>query len=110
MFCNVRNDQRIAREEIFGPVVSVIPFKDEDEAVRIANDSTYGLGGAIYARDTSRAIALAKRIRTGVVWINNGINMLDGPFGGFKESGIGREGGRWGMEEYTEVQQITWRA
>jgi aldehyde dehydrogenase (NAD+) len=110
VFCNVRNDQRIAREEIFGPVVSVIPFKDEDEAVRIANESTYGLGGAIYARDTDRAIALAKRIRTGVVWINNGINMFDGPFGGFKESGIGREGGRWGMEEHTEVQQITWRA
>ena len=110
IFCNVRNDARIAREEIFGPVVSVIPFTDEDEAVRIANDSTYGLGGAIYARDTARAIALAKRIRTGVVWINNGINMFDGPFGGFKESGIGREGGRWGMEEHTEVQQITWRA
>jgi len=110
VFANVRNDQRIAREEIFGPVVSVIPFRDEDEAVRIANDSTYGLGGAIYARDTSRAVELAKRIRTGVVWINNGINMLDGPFGGFKESGIGREGGRWGMEEHTEVQQITWRA
>ena len=53
---------------------------------------------------------MAKRIRTGVVWINNGINMFDGPFGGFKESGIGREGGRWSMEEYTEVQQITWRA
>ncbi len=110
VFCNVRNDHRIAREEIFGPVVSVIPFTDDDEAVRIANDSSYGLGGAIYSSDTDRAIALAKRIRTGVVWINNGINMLDGPFGGFKESGIGREGGRWGMEEYTEVQQITWRA
>ncbi len=110
LFCNVRNDHRIAREEIFGPVVSVIPYADDDEAVRIANDSSYGLGGAIYARDTGRAIALAKRLRTGVVWINNGINMLDGPFGGFKESGIGREGGRWGMEEYTEVQQITWRA
>ena len=110
VFCNVRNDHRIAREEIFGPVVSVIPYRDEDEAVRIANDSTYGLGGAIYSNDTSRAIARAKRIRTGVVWINNGINMFDGPFGGFKESGIGREGGRWSMEEYTEVQQITWRA
>src|SRR5262249_23360536 len=67
LFCNVRNDQRIAREEIFGPVVSVIPFKDEDEAIRIANESSYGLGGAVYARDTDRAIALAKRIRTGVV-------------------------------------------
>ena len=108
IFADVRNDIRIAREEIFGPVVAVIPF--EDEAVKIANDSTYGLGGAIYSRDTGRAIELARRIRTGVVWINNGINMIDGPFGGFKESGLGREGGRWGVEEYTEIQQITWRA
>src|SRR5262249_41727891 len=110
IFCGVGTEPPLAREEIFGPVVAVIPFGDEDEAVRIANESTYGLGGAIYARDTARAVELAKRIRTGVVWINNGINMFDGPFGGFKESGIGREGGRWGMEEYTEVQQITWRA
>lgn len=109
VFCNVRNDHRIAQQEIFGPVVSVIPFGDPDEAVRIANDSTYGLAGAIYAKDVSAAVQLAKRIRTGVVWINNGINMLDGPFGGFKESGLGREGGRWGMEEYTEIQQIAWK-
>ena len=104
------NTIRIAQEEIFGPVVSVIPFKDDDDAVRIANASTYGLGGAIFSRDTSRAIAMAKRIRTGVVWINGGLNVFDAPFGGFKESGIGREGGRFGMEEYTEVQQITWKA
>jgi predicted outer membrane repeat protein len=78
--------------------------------VRIANDSAYGLGGAIYSKDVSRAIALAKQIRTGVVWINHGLNQMDGPFGGFKESGIGREGGKWGLEEYTEVQQITWKA
>jgi aldehyde dehydrogenase (NAD+) len=109
VFCNVRNEHRIAQQEIFGPVVSVIPFKDPDEAVRIANDSTYGLAGAIYAKDVGAAVQLAKRIRTGVVWINNGINMLDGPFGGFKESGLGREGGKWGMEEYTEIQQITWK-
>ena len=70
---------RIAREEIFGPVLSVLPFDDDDEAIRIANDSTYGLGGAIYSRDTARAVEVAKRIRTGVVWINNGINLLDAP-------------------------------
>jgi acyl-CoA reductase-like NAD-dependent aldehyde dehydrogenase len=110
IFAAVPNDIRIAREEIFGPVVSVIPFADEDEAIRIANTASYGLGGAIYSRDTAKAIELAKRIRTGVVWINNGINHLDGPFGGFKESGIGREGGRFGMEEYTEIQQVCWRA
>src|SRR5262245_6544487 len=110
IFCAVANRIRLAQEEIFGPVVSVIPYADPDEAVRIANDSTYGLGGAIYSRDTTRALALAKRIRTGVVWINNGLNFLDAPFGGFKESGLGREGGRFGLEEYTELQQITWRA
>src|SRR5437660_896001 len=79
IFCAVPNTIRIAQEEIFGPVVSVIPFADEDEAIRIANDSTYGLGGMVLTRDTARAIALAKRIRTGVVWINNGINFLDAP-------------------------------
>ena len=110
IFCAVPNRSRIAQEEIFGPVVSVIPFRDEDEAIRIANDSSYGLGGMILTRDTAKALALAKRIRTGAVWINNGINFLDAPFGGFKDSGIGREGGRFGMEEYTEIQQIVWKS
>src|SRR5947199_372785 len=110
IFCGVQNHIRIAQEEIFGPVVAVLPFRDPDEAIRIANDSTYGLGGMIFSRDTARAIELGKRIRTGAVWINNGINLLDTPFGGFKESGVGREGGRFGMEEYTELQQISWRA
>jgi aldehyde dehydrogenase (NAD+) len=110
IFCDVPSSIRIAREEIFGPVVSVIPFRDEDEAVRVANDSTYGLGGAIHTRDTAKALALAKRIRTGVVWINNALNFEDAPFGGFKESGIGREGGRYGLDEYTEIQHIAWKA
>jgi aldehyde dehydrogenase (NAD+) len=110
IFCAVPNGIRIAQEEIFGPVVSVIPFKDVEEAIRIANDSTYGLGGMILTKDTARAIEIGKKIRTGAVWINNGINFLDAPFGGFKESGVGREGGRFGMEEYTEMQQIVWKA
>jgi acyl-CoA reductase-like NAD-dependent aldehyde dehydrogenase len=110
IFCNVRNEIRIAQEEIFGPVVSVIPFKDEDDAIRIANDSTYGLGGSIQSKDTAKALAMAKRIRTGVVWINNGTNIVDAPFGGFKESGLGREGGRFGLEEFTEIQAISWKA
>ena len=111
IFANVKNSARIAQEEIFGPVVSVIPYGDVDEAVRIANDSTYGLGGGIYSSDVGKAVEVAKRIRTGVVWINNGLlPMSDAPFGGFKESGIGREGGKWGLEEYTEIQQITWKA
>jgi acyl-CoA reductase-like NAD-dependent aldehyde dehydrogenase len=111
IFANVKNSIRIAQEEIFGPVVSVIPYKDVDEAVKIANDSTFGLGGGISSSDVGKAVEVAKRIRTGVVWINNGLlPMTDAPFGGFKESGIGREGGKWGLEEYTEVQQITWKA
>jgi betaine-aldehyde dehydrogenase len=100
---------QIAREEIFGPVVSVIPFEDEDDAIRIANDSSYGLFGGIHTRDTPRALRLAKRIRTGGVVVNNGVNLLHAPFGGFKESGIGREGGLWGMHEFAEVQAISWK-
>jgi acyl-CoA reductase-like NAD-dependent aldehyde dehydrogenase len=109
VFADVRNDMRIAREEIFGPVLSVLPFDDVEDAVRIANDSPYGLGGAIYANDTAKALEVAKRIRTGIININNALNIQNLPFGGFKESGIGREGGRWGMDEYTEIQSITWR-
>ena len=109
VFGNVRNDMRIAREEIFGPVLSVLPYDDLDQAIRIANDSTYGLGGAIYGNDVAQALAVAKRLRTGSVNINNALNLANLPFGGFKESGIGREGGRWGIDEYTELQAIAWK-
>jgi aldehyde dehydrogenase (NAD+) len=109
VFADVRNDMRIAREEIFGPVLSVLPFDDVEQAVQIANDSPYGLGGAIYAGDTARALEIAKRIRTGAININSALNLQHLPFGGFKESGIGREGGRWGLDEYTEIQAIAWR-
>jgi acyl-CoA reductase-like NAD-dependent aldehyde dehydrogenase len=107
IFADVRNDMTIAREEIFGPVVSVLPYRDEEEAIRIANDSSYGLGGAILTHDTLRAIEIAKRIRTGTVGINGAFNLF-GPFGGFKESGIGREGGMWGLHEYSEIQCVAW--
>ena len=107
VFGRVRNDMTIAREEIFGPVASVLPYRSEEEAIRIANESSYGLGGAILTKDTLRAIEIAKQIRTGTVGINGAFNLF-GPFGGFKESGIGREGGIWGMHEYTEVQTIAW--
>jgi aldehyde dehydrogenase (NAD+) len=109
VFAAVRNDMRIAREEIFGPVLSVLPYKDVDEAIRIANESSYGLGGSIYSADTAKALEIAKRIRTGTINVNGAVSLLHTPFGGFKESGIGREGGRWGMHEYTEVQSITWK-
>ena len=109
VFADVRNDMRIAREEIFGPVLSILPFDDVEEAVRIANDSTYGLGGALYATDVAKALDVAKRLRTGTVNINSALNLLNLPFGGFKESGIGREGGEWGIAEYCEIQAIAWK-
>ena len=109
IFGAVRNDMRIAREEIFGPVLSVLPFSDTEEAIRIANQSSYGLGGAVYTQDVAKGIEIAKRIRTGTVNVNGAVSLLHTPFGGFKESGIGREGGRWCMHEYSEVQAITWK-
>jgi acyl-CoA reductase-like NAD-dependent aldehyde dehydrogenase len=108
IFANVRNDMRIAREEIFGPVVSVIPFEDEEDAIRIANESSLGLFGGILTRDLDKARAIAKRIRAGGVSINGAVNLTQAPFGGFKESGIGREGGVFGLREFTEIQTITW--
>jgi aldehyde dehydrogenase (NAD+) len=108
IFSAARNDMRIAREEIFGPVVCVIPFEDEAEALRIANDSRYGLSGAIYTRDIGKAVEMAKRIRTGGVSINGANAAVVTPFGGFKESGLGREGGLMGIHEYTELQRISW--
>jgi acyl-CoA reductase-like NAD-dependent aldehyde dehydrogenase len=108
IFANVRPEMRIAREEIFGPVVSVIPFEDEEDAIRIANDSEYGLFGGILSNDKRRAIGMARRIRTGGVSINGATNTYQKPSGGFKHSGIGRENGRFGLEEYTELQVVMW--
>ncbi len=107
IFANVRNDTRIAREEIFGPVVSVLPYEDEADAIRIANDSELGLSGGIVTRDTAKAIAMAKQIRTGGVSVN-GANNPFAPFGGFKDSGLGREVMEYGMETFTEIQTIAW--
>jgi len=107
IFDEVDNKMRIAQEEIFGPVVAIIRFRDEEEAVRIANDSTYGLGGAVWSSDIQRAVALARRIETGTVWINDYhlINVRF-PFGGYKQSGVGRELGKWGLAEYHEIKHI----
>ncbi|HYD49892.1 MAG TPA: aldehyde dehydrogenase family protein [Terriglobales bacterium] len=107
IFDDVDNKMRIAQEEIFGPVVSVIRYKDEDEAVRIANDSVYGLGGAVWSQNQERAVALARRIETGTVWIND-YHMINlrFPFGGYKQSGVGRELGKWGLAEYHELKHI----
>ena len=110
-FVDVRNDMRIAQEEIFGPVLVVIPFEDDEDAIRIANDSEYGLGGVIFSGDKERALRMAKRIRTGSMSINGGVSITgDLPFGGYKASGIGREWGREGIEEFLETKAIGMRA
>lgn len=109
VFVDVNNDMRIAQEEIFGPVLVVIPFEDDDDAVRIANDSAYGLSGGVSSGDPERAKRLARRIRTGTIGINNGMCISgDIPFGGYKASGIGREWGVEGIEEFTETKLMAW--
>jgi aldehyde dehydrogenase (NAD+) len=107
IFDDVDNKMRIAQEEIFGPVVSVIRYKDEDEAVRLANDSVYGLGGAVWSENKDRAVAQARRIETGTVWVTD-YHMINlrFPFGGYKQSGFGRELGKWGLAEYHEIKHI----
>ena len=107
VFVNCDNKMKIAQEEIFGPVVTLIKFKDDDEAVRIANDSIYGLGGAVWSGNDERALSVAKKLRTGTVWINEYHLLSDrAPFGGYKQSGIGREFGLDGLKEYTEAKHI----
>ncbi|HEY3833201.1 MAG TPA: aldehyde dehydrogenase [Acidimicrobiia bacterium] len=106
VFANVSNDMRIAREEIFGPVVAVIPFDDVDDAVRIANDSDYGLAGSVWTGDTDTGFDIARRVRTGTYGINQYTMDFVAPFGGYKASGIGREFGKEGLEHYTELKSI----
>jgi aldehyde dehydrogenase (NAD+) len=106
LFAHVRNETRIAREEIFGPVLCLIPFEDEDDAIRIANDSNYGLNGSVLTQDADAAYRIARRIRSGAVG-QNGLRMDFGlPYGGFKQSGIGREGGVEGLAAYLETKTI----
>src|SRR5262249_31969516 len=106
-FVDVTNDMKIAQEEIFGPVLVVIPFEDDDDAVRIANDSDYGLCGGVISGDSKRAIGIAKRIRTGTIGVNGGMSIdVDLPFGGYKHSGIGKEWGAEGFDEYLETKVL----
>ncbi|MFG2356993.1 aldehyde dehydrogenase [Streptomyces sp. NPDC048521] len=107
VFADVDNSMRIAQEEIFGPVLVVIAYDDEDDAVRIANDSEYGLSGGVWSSDEEHALAVARRVRTGTVTVNGASVAFDGPFGGFKASGIGREYGAVGLGTYTEYKTIT---
>ncbi|HLM92449.1 MAG TPA: aldehyde dehydrogenase family protein [Gaiellaceae bacterium] len=103
----VSNDDRVAREEIFGPVVAVIPFDDEADAIRIANDTVYGLSGSIWTRDGARALRVARALETGNISVNSNSSVrVTTPFGGFKQSGVGRELGPFALEHYTELKNV----
>jgi len=106
VFGKVKNSMTIAQEEIFGPVLSIIVYQDEEDAVRIANDSPYGLAGAVWSKDEARAQRVARRIRAGQVDVNGGAFNMNAPFGGFKQSGHGREAGVYGLEEFLEYKSL----
>jgi len=107
IFTDVTNEMRIAKEEIFGPVLSIIPFDTEDEAVKIVNDTSYGLGNYLQTNDKEKAHRVAKKLRSGCVYINGNAADVGTPFGGYRQSGNGREGGIWGLEEFLEVKNVT---
>jgi betaine-aldehyde dehydrogenase len=107
IFYDVDNSARIAREEIFGPVASVIPFENEADAIKIANDTPYGLAGAVWTRDIYKAFRIVKSMRAGIIWVNHmQPTYVEAPWGGYKQSGFGRELGPWGLEEYLETKQV----
>ncbi|MEO1057654.1 MAG: aldehyde dehydrogenase family protein [Actinomycetota bacterium] len=106
VLAEVTNDMTVAQEEIFGPVLSIIAYDDEDDAVRIANDSLYGLSGGVWSSDQERAMSVARRMRTGMVDVNGGAFNIAAPFGGYKQSGYGRENGPYGIEEFLQVKSL----
>jgi betaine-aldehyde dehydrogenase len=106
IFADVDPRMAIAQEEIFGPVLSILAYRNEEEAVRIANDSIFGLAGGVWSADPERAMSVARRIRAGQVDVNGGRFNPHAPFGGYKQSGIGRECGAYGLEEYLQVKAI----
>ena len=110
LFTHATNAMHVAREEIFGPVITAIPFRDEAEAIAIANDSDYGLYGYIWTGDSARGLRVARQLRTGTVQINGGPMNPDAPFGGYKQSGVGRDGGRYALNAYSELKYIGWTA
>jgi acyl-CoA reductase-like NAD-dependent aldehyde dehydrogenase len=107
IFDGCRTDMRIVREEIFGPVVAIIPFADEAEAVRLANDTPYGLSGSVWSRDIGKAIRVAKGVKAGVLSVNSNSSVhTEAPFGGYKMSGMGRELGMHALDLFTEVKNV----
>jgi aldehyde dehydrogenase (NAD+) len=107
IFSDVDNGMRIAQEEVFGPVLSIIPFDDEEDAVRIANDTIFGLAAGIWTTSMPRALRMSERVRAGTVWVNNyRSTSITSPFGGFGMSGVGREGGMTGIMEYLELKSV----
>ena len=107
IFTDVTNNMQIAKKEIFGPVLSIIPFETEEEAIKITNDTEYGLGNYLQTEDKEKAKRVAKKLRSGCVYINGNAPDSGTPFGGYRQSGNGREGGAWGLEEYLEIKTIT---
>jgi acyl-CoA reductase-like NAD-dependent aldehyde dehydrogenase len=108
IFADVRPTMTIAREEIFGPVLTILPYDSEEEAVAIANDTMYGLAGGVWSGDKERALRVARRMRTGQVDVNGGRFNPLAPFGGYKRSGIGREFGKYGLDEYFQIKSLQW--
>ena len=108
IFTNVSNQMRIAQEEIFGPVLVVIPFDTQEEAIDIANDSPYGLAAYLYSKNTKRCADVAAKLKAGAIHINGGAFNYGSPFGGYKQSGNGREGGLLGLEDYLETKTLHW--
>ncbi|HEX3705919.1 MAG TPA: aldehyde dehydrogenase family protein, partial [Mycobacteriales bacterium] len=109
IFADVDPSMTIAQEEIFGPVLCVLPFDDDDDALRIANDSAYGLSGGVFSADEERATRFARRVRTGSIGINGGLWYgADSPYGGYKTSGVGRQNGVEGFEQYLETKAVAW--
>ena len=107
VFTDVSNDTRIAKEEIFGPVLSIIPFENEEEAIKITNDTEYGLGNYLQTENKEKAKRVSKKLRSGIVYVNHKPADSGTPFGGYRQSGNGREGGTWGLHEYLEIKTIT---
>jgi acyl-CoA reductase-like NAD-dependent aldehyde dehydrogenase len=107
VLCPVSNEDRAAREEIFGPIAAVIPFEGEEEAIRLANDTIYGLSGSIWTRDGAKAMRVARALETGTLSVNSNNSVrVSTPFGGFKQSGIGRELGPHALDYYTELKNV----